>query len=125
MNILNQLKKKHKEMGELIDVLSKQKDISELKLNWITSFLSIMSEKYNLKMEDLISKDKCEPIIQCRQSYVYLRYINDKKPKKSIGREINRDHSTICSTVICVTRYIETEDEKFMSVFNNFKHLLK
>lgn len=123
--LLTEIKKKYDELGELIQVLSKEKEIADCSINWIPVFFNILQSKYGLSMADIVSMDRCEPIIECRQVYVYLRSKIDKRPNKLLGMEISRDRSTITTTLQTVERYIETNDEKFMRVYNDFKHLLQ
>lgn len=121
--LIAEIKRKYDELGELIKVLSNEKKIDDINLNWIPLFVNIMNDNYGISMADIISKDKCEPIIQCRQIYVFFRHKIDKKAKTRIGKEIGRDHSTIVSTIKTVEKYIESNDEKFMKVYWNFEHL--
>ena len=123
MTILEQIKQKHKEMGELIAILENESEIYATSSNWRILFMEIAKATYGITFEDLQMKNRSETILLVRQIFMYLARTNEMLGYKKIASLLDKDHSTCIWGVKKVKSYIEVEDQRFMDVYNNFKHL--
>lgn len=123
MTILDQIKQKHKEMGELIAILENESEIYATSSNWRILFMEIANATYGITFEDLKIQNRSETILLVRQIFMYLARTNEMLGYKKIANLLNKDHSTCIWGVKKVKSYIEVEDHRFMEVYNNFKHL--
>ena len=123
MTILEQIKQKHKEIGELIAILENESEIYATSSNWRILFMEIAKATYGITFEDLQMKNRSEPILIVRQIFMYLARTNEMLGYKNIAKLLNKDHATCIWGVKKAKSYIEVEDQRFMDVYNNFKHL--
>jgi len=123
MTILEQIKQKHKEMGELIAILENESEIYATSSNWRILFMEIAKATYGITFEDLKIQNRSEPILLVRQIFMYLARTNEMLGYKKIASLLDKDHSTCIWGVKKAKSYIEVEDQRFMDVYNNFKHL--
>ena len=123
MTILEQIKKNHKEMGELIAILENESEIYATSSNWRILFMEIAKATYGITFEDLKIQNRSETILLVRQIFMYLARTNEMLGYKKIASLLDKDHSTCIWGVKKVKSYIEVEDQRFMDVYNNFKHL--
>ena len=123
MTILDQIKQKHKEIGELIAILENESEIYATSSNWRILFMEIAKATYGITFEDLKIQNRSETILLVRQIFMYLARTNEMLGYKKIANFLDKDHSTCIWGVKKVKSYIEVEDQRFMDVYNNFKHL--
>ena len=123
MTILEQIKQKHKEIGELIAILENESEIYATSSNWRILFMEIAKATYGITFEDLKIQNRSETILLVRQIFMYLARTNEMLGYKKIANLLDKDHSTCIWGVKKVKSYIEVEDQRFMDVYNNFKHL--
>jgi chromosomal replication initiation ATPase DnaA len=123
MTILEQIKKNHKEIGELIAILENESEIYATSSNWRILFMEIAKATYGITFEDLKIQNRSETILLVRQIFMYLARTNEMLGYKKIASLLDKDHSTCIWGVKKVKSYIEVEDQRFMDVYNNFKHL--
>ena len=123
MTILDQIKQKHKEIGELIAILENESEIYATSSNWRILFMEIAKATYGITFEDLKIQNRSETILLVRQIFMYLARTNEMLGYKKIANLLDKDHSTCIGGVKNVKSYIEVEDQRFMDVYNNFKHL--
>jgi chromosomal replication initiation ATPase DnaA len=123
MTIIDQIKQKHKEMGELITILENESEIYATSSNWRILFMEIAKATYGITFEDLKIQNRSETILLVRQIFMYLARTNEMLGYKKIAKLLNKDHSTCIWGVKKAKSYIEVEDQRFMDVYNNFKHL--
>ncbi len=123
MTILEQIKKNHKEIGELIAILENESEIYATSSNWRILFMEIAKATYGITFEDLKIQNRSETILLVRQIFMYLARTNEMLGYKKIANLLDKDHSTCIWGVKKVKSYIEVEDQRFMDVYNNFKHL--
>ena len=123
MTILDQIKQKHKEIGKLIAILENESEIYATSSNWRILFMEIAKATYGITFEDLKIQNRSETILLVRQIFMYLARTNEMLGYKKIANLLDKDHSTCIWGVKKVKSYIEVEDQRFMDVYNNFKHL--
>ena len=123
MTIIDQIKQKHKEIGELIAILENESEIYATSSNWRILFMEIAKATYGITFEDLKIQNRSETILLVRQIFMYLARTNEMLGYKKIANLLDKDHSTCIWCVKKVKSYIEVEDQRFMDVYNNFKHL--
>ena len=123
MTILEKNKKNHKEIGELIAILENESEIYATSSNWRILFMEIAKATYGITFEDLKIQNRSETILLVRQIFMYLARTNEMLGYKKIASLLDKDHSTCIWGVKKVKSYIEVEDQRFMDVYNNFKHL--
>lgn len=123
MTIIDQIKQKHKEMGELITILENESEIYATSNNWRVLFFEIAKSNYGITLDNIKKKDRTETMVMVRQILMFLLLKNERLYYSEIGRFLNKDHSTVMWGVKKVENYIDVEDFRFMRVYNNFKHL--
>mgnify|MGYP001002956961 FL=1 len=123
MNTIEEVKKKYKELGELINCLEITENIFPTKANWKILFMEIAMKKYGYSMQNLQAKNRNEEVLLIRQIFMYLLRLNDLLLFKEIGAMLHKDHATVMWGVNKVKEYIQVKDVRFMNVYENFKHL--
>jgi chromosomal replication initiation ATPase DnaA len=123
MNTIEEVKKKYKELGELINCLEITENIFPTKANWKILFMEIAIKKYGYSMQNLQAKNRNEEVLLIRQIFMYLLRLNDLLLFKEIGAMLHKDHATVMWGVNKVKEYIQVKDVRFMNVYENFKHL--
>ena len=74
----------------------------------IERVLNAVSEKYDVKVEEMKSKRKNEKVVNARHVAIYLIRKLTELPLKDIGAVFGRDHSTIISSIEKVDSNIKT-----------------
>lgn len=86
----------------LKDIISE----SNISLN-LDYILNIVANHFNLKVEDLKSKKRNQPITNARQIYMYLSRELLSESLSTIGKIISRDHSTVIHGIEKIEKNIE------------------
>ena len=123
MNTIEEIKKKYKELGELIECLEITENIFPTKANWKILFIEKIIKKYGYSLENLQAKNRSEEVLLIRQIFMYLLRSNDRLLFTEIGAMLHKDHATVMWGVNKVRDYIDVQDVRFMNVYENFKHL--
>lgn len=99
----------------LKDIVSETEN--SLTLNYI---LEIVSDYFNIKIDDIKSKKRNKNITTSRQVYMYLaREILDE-PLLNIGKSINRDHSTVIHGIEKIQEKLKV-DSNFQNTISSLK----
>ena len=100
-------------------IVSKQK--KEITVEYIQS---VVSDYYNIEVDDLHSKSRKREIVQARQIAMYFSKHYTKLSLSAIGAKIgNKDHATVLHASRTVNNLMET-DKKFRANIAEIKRLL-
>lgn len=80
----------------------------------------MVAEAFNVKVPDLKSRNRAEPLVTARQIAMYLikKYLD--QPVTEIGRSFNKDHSTVINALRRITNQ-RTEKKELDSAINNLE----
>jgi chromosomal replication initiator protein len=80
----------------------------------------MVAEAFNVKVPDLKSKNRSEPLVTARQIAMYLikKYLD--QPVTEIGRSFNKDHSTVINALRRITNQ-RVEKKELDTVINNLE----
>lgn len=94
-------------------------------MSWEIEFWNIAWHLYRIDLQKVREKNKHEPVIQVRQIYICLLIKKDMLNPRAVAEKVNRERSTMITTVQTVQGYVKIKDQKFMNIYKHFKHLFK
>ena len=101
------------------------KDVfSQIRVVTVDKIQNIVSNYFNIPLNDMLSQRRSRPLARPRQIAMYLAKKMTTRSLPEIGRRFaNRDHTTVIHAVKTITRLIEQDDEMKRNI-GQLKNLL-
>jgi chromosomal replication initiation ATPase DnaA len=99
-------------LNELLKIRSEEKKKTQLK-----DVLRAASNYFQIPEYVFLSKDRTEEVSDMRKVFCYITHVLLKMSKTSIGKFINRDHTTVISNIYGAQDLMETNDEFAKDVY--------
>ncbi len=101
------------------------KDVfSQIRVITVDKIQNIVSNYFNIPLNDMLSQRRSRPLARPRQIAMYLAKKMTTRSLPEIGRRFaNRDHTTVIHAVKTITRLIEQDDEMKKNI-GQLKNLL-
>ena len=101
------------------------KDVfSQIRVITVDKIQNIVSNYFNIPLNDMLSQRRSRPLARPRQIAMYLAKKMTTRSLPEIGRRFaNRDHTTVIHAVKTITRLIEQDDEMKRNI-GQLKNLL-
>ena len=101
------------------------KDVfSQVKVITVDKIQNIVSNYFNISLNEMLSQRRSRPLARPRQIAMYLAKKLTTRSLPEIGRRFaNRDHTTVIHAVKTITRLSEQDDEMKKHI-NQIKSLL-
>jgi chromosomal replication initiator protein len=102
------------------------KDVfSQIKVITVDKIQNVVSNYFNIPLNDMLSQRRSRPLARPRQLAMYLAKKMTTRSLPEIGRRFaNRDHTTVIHAVKTITRLSEQDDEMKKNI-NQIKNLLQ
>ena len=102
------------------------KDVfSQIKVVTVDKIQNVVSNYFNIPLNDMLSQRRSRPLARPRQLAMYLAKKMTTRSLPEIGRRFaNRDHTTVIHAVKTITRLYEQDDEMKKNI-NQIKSLLQ
>ncbi len=128
IGILNRLiafSRVHNKVLTISDCKSILKDVfSQVKVVTVDKIQNIVSNYFNISLNEMLSQRRSRPLARPRQIAMYLAKKLTTRSLPEIGRRFaNRDHTTVIHAVKTITRLSEQDDEMKKHI-NQIKSLL-
>lgn len=99
-------------VNELLKIRSEEKKKTQLK-----EVLKIASDYFRIPENVFLSRNQTEEVSDMRKVFCYISHVLLKMSKTSIGKFINRDHTTVISSIYGAQDLMETNDEFAKDVY--------
>ena len=128
MGILNRViafSRVHNKILTTADCKNILKDVfSQIRVITVDKIQNIVSNYFNIPLNDMLSQRRSRPLARPRQIAMYLAKKMTTRSLPEIGRRFaNRDHTTVIHAVKTITRLIEQDDEMKKNI-GQLKNLL-
>ena len=102
------------------------KDVfSQIKVITVDKIQNVVSNYFNIPLNDMLSQRRSRPLARPRQLAMYLAKKMTTRSLPEIGRRFaNRDHTTVIHAVKTITRLSEQDDEMKKNI-NQIRNLLQ
>ena len=102
------------------------KDVfSQIKVVTVDKIQNVVSNYFNIPLNDMLSQRRSRPLARPRQLAMYLAKKMTTRSLPEIGRRFaNRDHTTVIHAVKTITRLSEQDDEMKKNI-NQIRNLLQ
>ncbi len=98
---------------------------SQIKVITVDKIQNVVSNYFNISLNDMLSQRRSRPLARPRQLAMYLAKKMTTRSLPEIGRRFaNRDHTTVIHAVKTITRLAEQDDEMKKNI-NQIKNLLQ
>ncbi|MBD1150235.1 chromosomal replication initiator protein DnaA [Pelagibacterales bacterium SAG-MED29] len=98
---------------------------SQIKVITVDKIQNVVSNYFNISLNDMLSQRRSRPLARPRQLAMYLAKKMTTRSLPEIGRRFaNRDHTTVIHAVKTITRLSEQDDEMKKNI-NQIKNLLQ
>ena len=127
LNKIAHIEKELSQLKQLLEALNKEDIVTTIfEPQGLSEFYAVAYDFYGVTKEQILGKSRKTKIVIIRQIVCYfLKEVRGYGLNEIASLTGYKEHSAVLHSCRKVKEYLDVEDAKFITYYDNFKHLLK